>query len=177
MAHIKRNGNTNGHSLTILKPDGKGQPIPQVSSFRVTVIKIFESLLAADVEAHLAWQQAGPIAIASMRQTTCPIESTAAAGYDGQPMSVITAKSKNGSAKKTSIDEPFHVVISRGIGRFLEQQGLSLSGADKKYGFPTRHAYRLVKESTPGRIGENIDMVCQAFGITRQHLIDLGTPP
>jgi hypothetical protein len=177
MAQPKRSGSTNGHSFKIVKPDGKGHSGPKVSTFREAVLKIFDSLLAADVEDQLAWSQAGPIAIASLRHANCPIESTGSGSYDGQPMSATITKSKNGSAKKPVTDDPFHVVVSRGVARFIEQQGLSLAGADKKYGFPERFIYRLVKEATPGRIGENIDKVSQAFGITRQHLIDLGTPP
>lgn len=169
MAHSKRNSQP-----PVIKFKGNGS---QVSSFRVDALKIFHALLTADVEDEVAWFKAGNMASDMMRQRLgCPIVSRIGSGYDGQPMNGTATKSKKGTDKKPVNEDDFHVVVARGIARFIEQRGLSLSGADKEYGFTTRYIYRLVKETTPGLIGENIDKVCRAFEITRQNLIDLGTP-
>lgn len=161
MARANRNGSANGHDAKILKRDRKGQQPPKVSSCGLKAISIFRSLVGEEVPEERAWHEAWKLALHSIPQdANCG----------------TVAKPENDAAKWPISDDPFHVVVSRGISRFIQRHGLSCTGAEKKYGLPQRCIYRLVNESTPGLVGGNIDKVCRVFGITPQELIDLGTP-
>jgi len=169
MANAKRNNH-----VPVIKFKSNGR---QESSFPEKVIEVFRVLLTAGDQGESAWRKAGPIAADIIRQqANGPIVSGSEGGYDVQPMNGTTTKPRNGDAKKVEADEPFHIVVSRGIARFLEQSELSVPQASEKFGIHYRGLSRLIKEPTPGLVGENFDKVCKAFGITRQALIDLGTP-
>lgn len=111
-----------------------------------------------------------------LQRDGCPIASRIDPGYDARTMSGTATKPKNGKAKETAETEPFHIVVSRGIERFVAQQELSIPKAAEKYGVHPRKLDRLIKQPTPGLIGENFDKICQAFGVTRQNLLELGEP-
>lgn len=166
MAHAKRVR----HS-PVIKFNGSNE----APTFRVKVLEAFQSLLALGADEESAWSQAGPIAKNLIRQG-CPIASRIDGDYDGDPMNGTATKSKNGKAKGPVEAEPFHIVVSRGIDRFVTQQELSIPKAAEKYGIHPRKLDRLIKSPTPGLIGENFDKICQAFGIARQDLLALGEP-
>ena len=163
MATPKRNGQAS--PVIKFTPGGR-----QVSTFREHFVEALNALVGIGLDDELACGYAGNIAKDLTRKSNCPIASTDGDHYDVQTMSGNANKSR----KSEAAEDPFPMTLARAVSRLIASEGLTATGAEKKYGLPPKFLYRLIKEPTPGRAGESIDKVCKTFGKTRREIEDIG---